>query len=139
MQFLKSVISLQAPAVRDALWIKPVDGGFVLYVLSGGKWKPLKLVDDNATPATKDDKVKTTPKVTDITKLTNKQCNALNVGDHVIKITGSQSHLYTVTYKDETGGGMCLTYMDAENVETVAYDRVGNVWSFTDKTVTPIA
>lgn len=41
MKYLKVVCSNTAPNVRDALWLKPTDGGFALYVLNGG-WKPVK-------------------------------------------------------------------------------------------------
>ena len=122
------------------MWAKPVEGGFTLYLLSNGTWLPAKLVDDNSTPVISDDKAKTNYKVTDITALTNKQCNALNVGDQVVKKTGKQCHLYTVTYKEDKKG-LCLSYIDAENAETVAYDYSTdtNSWSYTDTTITPLA
>ena len=48
-------ISKDAPNVRGgAAWLKPVDGGFALYVLENG-WKPLRLVDDKGTLDEKDD------------------------------------------------------------------------------------
>lgn len=39
---------------RGSAWLKPVNGGFALYVLDGG-WKPLKLVDDKGTHSEGDD------------------------------------------------------------------------------------
>ena len=62
--------------------------------------------------------------------------DSLEVGDKVVKKTGNDRHLYLVTYKATTGGGMCLTYADASNVETVAYDRTESGWDFnsTDQT-----
>lgn len=69
--------------------------------------------------------------------LTSAQCEALTVGDQVIKEDASGKHVYTVTYKSATG--MCLTYGDAENIETIAYDKADDTWSKTDKTVTGIA
>lgn len=69
--------------------------------------------------------------------LTSAQCEALTVGDQVVKEDASGKHVYTVTYKSATG--MCLTYADAENVETIAYDKADDTWSKTDKTVTGIA
>jgi hypothetical protein len=50
MIFNKIVTSNEAPSVKDAIWKKPVEGGFTLYGLDGGLWKALKLVDDNGTP-----------------------------------------------------------------------------------------
>lgn len=68
--------------------------------------------------------------VTDITALTAAQLDALNVGDKVVKVTGSEKHLYWVTYKATTGGGLCLTYFDAINTETASYDRTDSGWAF---------
>ena len=68
--------------------------------------------------------------VTDITKLTNDQLDSLNVGDKVVKVTGTDKHLYLVTYKATTGGGLCLSYADAVNTETVSYDRTESGWAF---------
>lgn len=74
--------------------------------------------------------------VADITALTNDQLDALNVGDKVAKQTGTAQHLYVVTYKDAENGGLCLTYVDAANVETVSYDHTESGWAYnsTDKT-----
>lgn len=79
--------------------------------------------------------------VSDITALTAAQLDALNVGDAVIKKTGDDRHLYLVTYKATTGGGICLSYFDAVNVETVSYDRTESGWAYnsTDKGVIPSA
>lgn len=48
-------ISKEAPNARNAVWLKPVSGGFVLYALFNAKWQPLKLVDDNGTVKPGDD------------------------------------------------------------------------------------
>ena len=74
--------------------------------------------------------------VADITKLTNDQLDSLNVGDKVVKVTGTARHLYLVSYKDAENGGLCLTYTDAANVETVSYDHTESGWDYnsTDKT-----
>lgn len=79
--------------------------------------------------------------VTDITKLTDEQLDSLNVGDKVVKVTGTDKHLYVVTYKATTGGGICLSYFDALNTETVSYDRTETGWAFnsTDKGAIPSA
>jgi len=50
-------IGSNAPsAINGVAWLKPVDGGFALYVLDNG-WKPLKLVDDKGTHSEIDDTV----------------------------------------------------------------------------------
>jgi len=74
--------------------------------------------------------------VADITALTAEQLDALNVGDKVAKKTGTAQHLYVVSYKDAENGGLCLTYVDAANVETVSYDHSESGWAYnsTDKT-----
>lgn len=76
--------------------------------------------------------------VTDITALTGDQLDALEVGAKVIKKTGTAKHLYVVSYKDAENGGLCLTYTDAENVETVAYDHTESGWVFNGITPTHI-
>lgn len=68
--------------------------------------------------------------VADVSKLTAAQLDALNVGDKVVKVTGNEKHLYWVTYKATTGGGLCLTYFDALNTETASYDRTESGWAF---------
>ena len=79
--------------------------------------------------------------VSDITALTAEQLDALNVGDKVVKVTGTDKHLYVVTYKATTGGGLCLSYFDAVNTETVSYDRTESGWAYnsTDKGAIPSA
>lgn len=74
--------------------------------------------------------------VQDITALTAEQLEALDAGDIVIKQDETGKHSYRVNFKGE--GGLCLTYCDCENVETVAYNKAGNAWTYDDTTVTPI-
>lgn len=73
--------------------------------------------------------------VTDITKLTDEQCEGLECGDILVKNTGNQKHSYRVSYKQENTG-MCLTYCDASVVETVSYDYTEGHWVYnsTDST-----
>ena len=68
--------------------------------------------------------------VTDITKLTAEQLDGLNVGDKVVKVTVTDKHLYLVTYKATTGGGICLSYNAAGYGETVSYDRTESGWAY---------
>ena len=77
--------------------------------------------------------------VADITALTDEQLDALNVGDKVAKKTGTAQHLYVVSYKDAENGGLCLTYTDASNVETVSYDHSASGWAYNSTDKTPIA
>lgn len=76
--------------------------------------------------------------VTDITALTGDQLDALRCGDTVVKKTGTMHHRYHVSYKDETVGGLCLTYVDCENVETVAYEKREGVWTYDSTDITNI-
>jgi hypothetical protein len=41
MKKLQPVLSKEAPSLRDALWVKPVDEGINIYALVGNKWQPL--------------------------------------------------------------------------------------------------
>lgn len=57
MKKIDLYIGSSAPLVNNgAAWLKPMNGGFALYVLDNG-WKPLKLVDDKNTPSEGDDTV----------------------------------------------------------------------------------
>lgn len=74
--------------------------------------------------------------VTDITNISGEILNSLCVGDAVIKVTGTQKHLYRVSYKGAgVGEGICITYVDASLVETVSYDLTEDGWVYnsTDK------
>lgn len=63
--------------------------------------------------------------------------DALGAGDIVVKVDSTGKHAYTVSYLGE--GGLCLTYADCQNVETVAYNKSAQgVWSFDDITSTHI-
>lgn len=44
----KTIISNEPPAVKNVIWGKPVNNGFMLYYNNGG-WKPFKLGDNGAT------------------------------------------------------------------------------------------
>lgn len=55
MKYIKTVISKEAPTVSDGLWAQPVSGGFILYLLSGGRWVPLKSTDEAGTNTLNDD------------------------------------------------------------------------------------
>lgn len=66
-----------------------------------------------------------TIEVSSVEQLTSAQCEKLMCGGTVIKKDSSGKHAYTVTYKKD-GVGLCLTYADAENVETVSYDKTEN-------------
>ena len=50
MRNYKVIISTDAPSVRDAIWAKPVSGGFTLYLMNNGAWQPAKVVDDSGAP-----------------------------------------------------------------------------------------
>ena len=76
--------------------------------------------------------------VNNITTLTTAQLNALNCGDVVIKNENGNKHAYVVSYK-ENNVGICLTYADAENVETVSYDYTNNEWVYNSTDITHIA
>ena len=55
MRLLKVAVSNDAPSVKDCLWAKPAAGAFSLYLLDGGVWKPLELVNPGNLSTTTDD------------------------------------------------------------------------------------
>lgn len=58
MRLLKVAVSNEAPNLRDCMWAKPVAGGFFnLYLLDGGMWKPLELVNPGKLNTLNDDTV----------------------------------------------------------------------------------
>ena len=74
--------------------------------------------------------------VSNIEALTDKQLDALKVGDVVEKKTGNQKHCYIVTYKGEGAGeGICLSYFACGYLETISYDRTVSGWVFNSKDV----
>lgn len=75
--------------------------------------------------------------VTDMEALTDKQIESLQAGDMVVKRDETGDHSYRVSYKGATG--ICLTYSDCENVETIAYEKVDGAWTYDSKDVTHIA
>lgn len=75
--------------------------------------------------------------VDNIQALTDDECNKLRCGDVLLKKTENQRHAYRVSYKED-GVGMCLTYVDCENAETIAYDYTGGHWVFNSKDVTAL-
>jgi len=74
--------------------------------------------------------------VNNIKALTNAQCEALRAGDIVNKVDGTGKHSYRVSFKNATG--LCLTYSDCENVETVAYEKANDNWAWDSTDVTAI-
>ena len=75
--------------------------------------------------------------VSDIKTLTDDQCELLRPGDMVIKVTDTHKHSYRVSYKGATG--LCLTYSDCDNVETVAYEKGDDGWAWDSTDITPIS
>ena len=57
MKEYKLIFSSTEPNVRNCVWVKPVSGGFALYMLSNGVMSPLKVMDDNSTANIADDVV----------------------------------------------------------------------------------
>ena len=55
MKLLKVAVSNDAPGMRDCLWAKPAAEGFSLYLLDGGTWKPLELVNPGNLSTLADD------------------------------------------------------------------------------------
>lgn len=57
MKKVNLYISRTAPHVGlGSVWLKPVSGGYALYILEDG-WKPIKLIDDKGTSSEADDTI----------------------------------------------------------------------------------
>lgn len=104
MKKLTPVVSIEVPNVRDALWLKPVDGGFALYALFNGKWQPLKLVDDNNTASEDDDTVLITEvgAMIDVYDFSfyGDSAGTQDWADGVVAATGNTIKSGNVTYKE---------------------------------------
>lgn len=107
-----------------------VDDPQEVYDFLGGMKEGQKLLDIL-------EKFPITITVNDITALTGDQLEALRAGDVIIKHDGTGDHSYRVSFKGTTG--VCLTYSDCENVETVAYEKTGDTWAYDSTDVTHIA
>lgn len=95
------------------------------------KAKLVQALQDEITSASK------ILEVANIKGLTNAQCEALRAGDIVVKIDNTGKNAYKVSYKGSAG--LCLTYADCENVETVAYNKTNEDWAWDSTDVTPIS
>lgn len=74
--------------------------------------------------------------VTDMENIRGEVLEDLKAGDVVVKEDSTGAHAYLVSFRSDTG--ICITYTDCENVETVAYDKIEGVWTFNSKDVTHI-
>jgi hypothetical protein len=95
------------------------------------KAKLVQALQDEITSASK------ILEVANIKGLTNAQCEALRAGDIVVKSDNTGKHAYKVSYKGSAG--LCLTYADCENVETVAYEKSNDNWAWDSTDITPIS
>lgn len=116
------IVSDTEPQATNLAWIKPVNNSFELRIFRNGQW----VKDDNDNL-----------EVTNITTIPSDVIELLKPGDLIIKVTGDAKHRYHVSYKGTSG--ICLTYVDAENVETVAYEKGASGWAYLDTTITNIA
>ena len=125
MKLLKVALSNDAPSVRDALWLKPVSGGFTLYALFNSKWNPLKMVDDNGTVQTGDDSVIDVENKADkVSSATNGNLASLD-GNGNLKDSGAKASDFLTSHQDISGKANLSTIADAySNSETY---KVGDI------------
>ena len=76
--------------------------------------------------------------VANMTTLTNEQCERLVCGEVIVKNDSTGKHAYIVSFKKDKVG-LCLTYTDAETVETVSYDYTSPNWVYNSTDITRIA
>ena len=99
--------------------------------------KPLIRSTGNRTFAGKAESIKLL-EFEDLTALTTAQIEKLYCGQIIIKNENGNKHAYIVSYKQHHVG-ICITYTDCENVETISYDYTEGQWVFNSKDVTHIA
>lgn len=69
--------------------------------------------------------------VTDITALSNDQVTSLRIGDLVVLNNNNSYYTYSVSQKSDSLGTFSLVYSSYDKIEEVLYEKVGNVWSYT--------
>lgn len=69
--------------------------------------------------------------VTDITALSNNQVTSLRIGDLVVLNNNNSYYTYSVSQKSDSLGTFSLVYSSYDKIEEVLYEKVGNVWSYT--------
>ena len=57
------------PEAQNVLWLKPVEGGFTLYMHRNGEWKPFRIINTMDTPTPDDDIVIDTDNIPTIDNL----------------------------------------------------------------------
>lgn len=72
-----------------------------------------------------------TTSVTDITALSHEQVTSLRLGDVVVLNDNGSYYTYYVSQKNGSIGKCVLVYTSYDKIEEVLYEKVGNVWSYT--------
>lgn len=89
---LVPILSDTAPAQRDALWIKPVAGGFTMYMMDGGVWRAFKSTEEKEAPKAPEIDVKAIVGKTQDSKSKNTIYGAKNYAkDQAENLRGSAS------------------------------------------------
>ena len=131
---IRNIIVGNTKPSDDALWIDTSEGESKAVI----KYKGSPILPNKNTA------VKTF--ITNIAAIPSEILTQATAGDIIVKQTGTQNHAYRVSYKefyDNDGtmvGGICLTYVDCENVETVSYDYNAstNSWDYNSTDITHI-
>lgn len=55
MRIIKVAVSKEPPRIKECLWAKPSENGFILYLQNNGAWIPLSIATSNGTLTTIDD------------------------------------------------------------------------------------
>lgn len=76
--------------------------------------------------------------VSNITAISSEVIETIRSGDIVVKNESGNKHTYIASYKED-GVGLCLTYTDADNVETVSYDYLNGAWTYNSTDYTTIS
>lgn len=111
MKINNVVRSNEAPNVKNCIWAKPIANGFVLYMLEGGMWKPLQVVDSKNTPLLADDTAFTPAAI----KETINDILGVSIGDTNLSLAGLRDAL------NETRAGI-LALITANNLTGLTGD-----------------
>ena len=67
-------------------------------------------------------------KTDDIEHLPSEVLDQLDCGDFVIKVSGSEEHLYQVKYRDRAKEEIALVYCDYHTIEELYYEKGESGW-----------
>lgn len=140
MELCNIVLSVKEPRAKNCIWAKPVDGGFTIYLLDGGCWKPVITVNDNDTPYTtaddvaeqtknKVDKVSTSTITNNFVAFSNNKSGIKDSGKKAsdFEVAGTAATLIAQAVIGQAGG---ITYKGTVNADADLPAEPENGWQY---------